>query len=124
MAEQTGKLTNTQERAITALLTEKTQAEAAAKAGVNESTVSRWLREPAFAEALQQARRDLVSVAIGRLQEAAATAVTTLKEIAEDKAQLGSARVSAAKTILETAFKAQELQDIEDRLTALEVMTK
>jgi len=54
------------------------------------------------------------------VQQATGTAVQTLAAVMEDAEASASARVSAAKTILETAMKAVELEDLEARITALE----
>jgi len=54
------KLTSKQEALIAALLTEPTYAAAAAKAGVGETTLYRWLQLPPFRTAYRQARRELV----------------------------------------------------------------
>src|SRR5262245_35709689 len=49
------KLIAKQEALIAALLTEPTYAQAAAKAGVSETTLYRWMRDPAFRKAYRQA---------------------------------------------------------------------
>ena len=79
------------------------------------------LKNPAFAEAYRLARRELVALAIGQLQEASSTAVQTLKQIAEDAESPAAARVSAAKGIIDAAFRAVEIQDLEERIVKLEV---
>ena len=43
------------------------------------------------------------------------------RAVMHDSESPASARVSAAKTILDTAIKAVELEDLEQRLTALEM---
>jgi hypothetical protein len=47
-------------------------------------------------------------------------AVETLEAIMQDSEAPASARVSAAKAVLEMAIKAVELEDLEARITALE----
>lgn len=64
------KLSSRQEVLIAALLTEPTYAAAAAKAGVAETTVYRWLHMPSFRDAYRRARREVVEAAVGRLQAA------------------------------------------------------
>ena len=44
----------------------------------------------------------------------------TLRSVMQDAEAPASARVSAAKTVLETAIKAVELEDLEARIVALE----
>jgi DNA-directed RNA polymerase specialized sigma24 family protein len=55
-------LTDKQEAAIAALLTEPTYARAAAVAGISEGTLYRWLHLPAFRAAFRQARRGLCTL--------------------------------------------------------------
>jgi septum formation inhibitor MinC len=106
--------------AILALLTAPNQTEAAKQAGIGEATLYRWLQLDDFQQALKEARRQAVGVAMGRLQQAATAAVDVLKDVAENEDSPASARVSAAKTILEMAMKAVELDDVIRRLDELE----
>lgn len=98
------KLSRRQEEAIAALLTEPTQAAAAAKAGIGEATLRRWLRQPDFLSAYRAARRELVEGAIGRIQAATGQAVDTLLAVARGGGKPGD-RVRAAKALLDHAFR-------------------
>jgi hypothetical protein len=102
------KLNRKQEALIAALLTEPTHAAAAAKAGVGETTLHRWLQVPAFDAAYRQTRRELVQAAVGRMQAATGQAVDTLVSIAKSGARDGD-RVRAAVALLEHAFKGCDL---------------
>ena len=79
------KLTRKQEALIAALLTEPTYAAATAKAGVGEATLYRWLQLPAFRAAYDEARRELVKSAIGRMQAGTGQAVETLLKVARKR---------------------------------------
>ncbi len=98
------KLTQKQEALIAALLTEPTHAAAAAKAGVSEATLYRWLDLPPFRAAYRRARRELVDGAIGRVQAATGLAVETLVAVARNGAKEGD-RVRAAVALLEHALR-------------------
>src|SRR5215468_4350724 len=98
------KLGRKQEALIAALLTEPTHAAAAAKAGVSEATLHRWLHLPDFQSAYRQARRELVEGAVGRIQAATGQAVDTLLAVAKDGAK-DSDRVRAAMALLDHAFR-------------------
>jgi hypothetical protein len=98
------KLNRKQEALIAALLTESTHAAAAARAGVSEATLHRWLRLPAFQGAYRRARRELVEGAVGRLQAAAGQAVETLLAVAKEGARDGD-RVRAAVALLDHALR-------------------
>ena len=54
------KIDAKQEVLVAALLTEPTQAKAAEKAGVSETTLYRWLALPEFKTAYRLARRQLI----------------------------------------------------------------
>jgi hypothetical protein len=98
------KMSRRQEAAIAALLCEPTHAAAAAKAGIGEATLRRWLRLPAFAAAYRAARRELVEAAVGRIQAATGQAVDTLLDVAKDGAKDGD-RVRAAVALLDHALR-------------------
>lgn len=113
-------LSRNQERVISILLSEPTLTAAAKKAGVTELTLYRWFKQADFATAYREACRQVVDTAIGSLQAACAEAVDTLRVIMADVQAPASSRVTAARTVLEMAFKAVELEDIEERVSALE----
>src|SRR5262245_6660684 len=107
------KLTRKEESLIGALLTESTRAAAAAKAGVSEATVGRWLRLPAFRSAYRRARRELVEGVIGRVQAAAGQAVDTLLAVAKE-GKKDSDRVRAAVALLDHALRGLAVADALD----------
>ena len=114
------KLSRNQERAISALLVHPTMTQAADAAGIGEVTLWRWLRIPTFKEQYRLARREAVSQAVGQLQAACSVAVVALTDISKDVTCPASARVSAAKTVLEMALKGVELEDLAVRVEDLE----
>jgi hypothetical protein len=97
-------LTSKQEALLAALLTEPTYAAAAAKAGVGQTTLYRWMNRPAFRTAYRQARRELVDFAIGRIQSATGQAVETLLAVARE-GRRDSDRVRAAVALLDHALR-------------------
>lgn len=118
------KMEQRQELAISALLHAESIRKAAEEAGIAEATLHRWMKETSFQEAYRAAKREVINHVISRLQRSAGKAVKILLEVAEDKESPASARVSAAKTILETSLKAVEIEDIENRITELERIVK
>jgi len=118
------KLSHKQERAIAALLVAPSVTAAAQQIGVNENTLLRWLKDDAFQSDYREARRGVGQQAITQVQRATGEAVETLRSVMQDTDATASARVSAAKAILETAIKAVELEDLEARLVALEAVQK
>jgi AcrR family transcriptional regulator len=109
-----------QGRALAALLSCTTIAEAAKKVRLSEATLYRYLRDETFSAAYRRARADVVDHAITQLQRDCATASKTLREVCEDKGAPASARVAAARIILDGAVRAVELQDLGARVEALE----
>jgi uncharacterized protein YggE len=109
-----------QERAIIALLSEPTLKAAAASAGISETTLWRWLRDPNFAQAYREARREAIEQATAQLQALASEAVRTLGQILRDDKAAAHVRASAAARVLTLAYKSRELDDLESRLEALE----
>src|SRR5215471_14899490 len=112
MAEIPSARATRAERAICALLTEQSIEDAAVKAGVGSRTIHRWLREDAaFQAAYNRAKREVVRQAQTRLQQATGKAVAALIAVIDDPLVQASARVSAAKAILEYAIRATLLLD-------------
>jgi hypothetical protein len=114
------KLSRKQELAIAALLTCSAITDAAHQCGIGAVTLHRWLKEATFQTAYREARRQVVQQAITQVQQASGEAVETLRKVMQAPDTPASAKVSAAKTILETAVKAVELEDLEARIAALE----
>ena len=108
------------EEVIAALLETPTIKAAAERAGIGEATIYRWLDDPEFEREYRRARRQAVQQAITRLQQLSGEAVETLREIMTDKAASDQARLRAAKTILDGAVDAVELEEIEERIKTLE----
>jgi hypothetical protein len=114
------KLTRKQEVAIAALLTAPTIADAADTASISEPTLWRWLQREDFQTAYRQARREAVSQAVAYLQRVAGEAVDTLRAVMQDAQKPASARVSAARAVLDLAIRGVELEDLEARIQTLE----
>jgi len=116
------KMSRKMEAAIAALLTNSTIGEAAAVVGIHEQTLWRWLQDPDFQKTYQDAKRQAVAQAqaIARLQQVSGKAVDALEEIMLDREAKDTARVTAAKTVLETALKAVEVEDLARRIENLE----
>lgn len=118
------KMVRKKEAAVAALLTASTIAIAAQSVGISEVTLWRWLQQEDFQEAYRQAKRQAVAQAVSRLQQATTRAVDTLEEIMSNTNAKDSARVAAARTVLEMALKAIELEDIVARVEELERLSE
>lgn len=94
--------------------------QAAKQSTISEAAAFRWLKDDRFRSALRSARREAWAAGMARIQSSVTRAAETLIEIMEDSEKPASARVSAAKTILDSGNKFIELHDIISRLDALE----
>lgn len=113
------------ERAIAALLREESIEAAAAATGIGSRTIHRWLlKDEAFQRAYRLAKRQVVEQAQAQIQRATGKAVKVLVSIMEDEVMPPSARVTAARAVLEMAFRAVEIDDLETRIQALEAVQK
>ena len=109
------------EAAVAALLSGKNQAEAARIAGVDPSTLKRWLRLPEFQAEYLQARRDAVSQANARLQQNSNAIASVALKLAADPATPASVRGHLCLGILDRANKSLETEDLLVRVAALEL---
>jgi transposase-like protein len=113
-----------QELAIMALLSSTSLQSVARAAGVDRRTLFRWLQEPNFVRAYRAARRECVAQAIAQVQREASGAVSVLVDVAKGREKPGrntaAARVSAAKAILDLAFRSIEIEDMWTRLEEME----
>jgi len=108
------------EQAIAALLSHRSVEDAARAVGISVNTLQRWMRTPEFQAALREARRKILSQAIGQLQNAANAAAKTVLKIMVDPTVPAGIRLRAAEVVLEQAVKAGEMEDTADRLAQLE----
>jgi hypothetical protein len=95
-----------------------TRAEAAKAAGVSETTVYRKLQEAEFAGQLRELRRAIVDAATGRALSLVGEALDTMGELL--KSGNDGVRLGAARTILDSALRLHEQNDLAERLAALE----
>lgn len=114
------ELSRRQRRFIAALLAAPTVEEAASSAGIGERTAYRYLGDPSVKRALSQALDGALSLATRQTVNAMTKALDTLETIHVDDEAPASARVSAARAILDTGLRLREVLDIAERLTELE----
>ena len=110
------------EPAIAALLSHRSVEDAARAVGISVNTLRRWMQVPEFQAACREARRKILSQAIGQLRNAAGAAAKTVLKIMVDPTVPPGIRLRAAEVVLEQAVKAGEMDETEDRLAKLERM--
>ena len=110
-------------KALVTLLSTKTLAEAAESLKIGEVTLWRWMQAPAFKKVYVEAKQQAIARAVYQLQQITGEAVKTLKSVMTDLEAPCNSRVTAAKVVLEMAFKGFEIEDLEARLSNLENKT-
>lgn len=114
-------MTNKQQRALAALIRSPTTRAAAEATGVGYSTLRRWLSDDSeFREAYRAELSQLVEEAARSVRAGMGEASQTLREIARNTDAPASARVQAAKAILDSGMRIVEITDILERLEVLE----
>ena len=105
-------MTPRKEKALAALLSQPTKEAAATAAGIDSRTLRRYLTDPEFQERYQAAFSELVGDATRQAQQSLNPAISTLREIVEDKQQNGQVRIQAARSLLEYGLRLTEITDI------------
>jgi len=124
MAENTAEpITARQRNAIRALMQSRSNGEAAKTAGIGERTLYRWLSEPLFRQALQDAENQAADMTARRLATGTRLALDVLVTIMESEAAGDTLRLQAAKAWLENYHRARDDGDLDRRITALEANT-
>lgn len=108
------------ERAIEALLRERTIEDAARAIDISPRTLKRWLSHPEFAREYRQARLQVFGHSMARLQKATAHAVSIILKMMVDSNTSEVSRLRAAAMVLAHAGTALEYEDIELRVANLE----
>lgn len=108
------------EQAIAALLASGTLSDAATACGIAPSTLRRWLQDGDFQRQYQFERSRLLEAAVNLLRTEATAAARTLAGVSSDVEAPTAQRVAAARSVLDLVLRATELQDVEERIAALE----
>lgn len=108
------------DKALCALLTCNTQAEAAAAAGISERTLRAYLSDASFAAEYDLRRQETIQAATAQLQLSLSSAVAALRDIVLNDDSSDSAKIAAARTLLEHGLRYTELFDLFRRMQAVE----
>lgn len=111
-------LSRRHEAVIVALLANPTMKDAAAQAGVSESTVWRLMQREDFQRRYREAQDKAFDGALGALQAASTEAIDSLKR--NLTCGTPAAEVQAAKAILDFTLKVREQFDYGQRIRQLE----
>ncbi|MEY4508193.1 MAG: hypothetical protein RLZZ450_315 [Pseudomonadota bacterium] len=95
--------------------------QAAKLAGVGERTVWTWLREnEPFKRELRSRQRQAMDAVTRKLQSSSDKAVEALERVMGDATAPHGAVVSAARAVLDTAYRGVEVADLAQRIEELE----
>jgi len=91
---------------------------------VGEKTAYRWLRQPAFREALAEAEAALLEAATRRLLALQASALDAVGAVLADEHLPPTYRLQAARLVLDSALRFYDVTSLERRITDLERMVQ
>ena len=112
------------ERAILALLSEKTITKAAEKIRIDESTLRRWLAaDEAFQTDYAAARQATFQVEMSRVQSLTAQAVDTLEDLLGAE-KYPNVRLGAARTLVEIGIHQHDAEHILKKLDEIEAFQR
>lgn len=94
-------------------------ADAAREAHTSERTAHRLLRKPGFVKVVRRIQAQMRTRVVGRLADASTAAVATLVELLSPDSP-ATARLGAARAILEHTGRMTETVELEQRIAALE----
>lgn len=113
-------LSQRQQRALQALLTETDKIRAAKAAGIAPRTMRGYLADPDFAAEYQRLQGEQIADAAQRGRQSMTGAMEALRAIMDDKGQSGQTRVMAARSLLEYSLRLDERENVLKRLKELE----
>ena len=114
------RLTARKRRFVAAMVTARSVAEAARIAKIGARTAWRYLADPEVKRALSLALDGMMTVVTRRTVDAIAGALDTLRAVQGDDDASPSARVAAARTVMQAGPRLRETNDLAARVTALE----
>ena len=125
LSEAEKQLTADEMKVVKALLAGKTLRAAGASVGKTKRTVQNWIRKPPVRQVLREGREALRKEASTLLHAQTSWAVRTLRDLALDKELAGMARVVAARSVVELAYRGaaedhgDQLAEIREELAAI-----
>ena len=113
-------LTGKQRKTVEALLATGEVTAAAKEAGISRETLHRWLRQPAFGQAVRDAEARALDDLSRLLVRMGRTAAATLAKAMSDATVPPATRVRAADVALSRLLQLRELATLETRVAELE----
>ena len=113
------RLSQRQQNALPALLSNNTLKEAAAEAGIGERTLVRWLTQDDFKAGYRAARYIAMEEAFSVMQKSCTEAAMVIIEIMKSGTN-DFVRLQAAQNVIGLANKSRTIEELEARIDALE----
>jgi hypothetical protein len=118
------RLSRKEQAFLAALLVHPTIIQAAKTVGIAEATATRWMKEPAFKTAYAEARQQALGETLAFLQQSMLAAVATLRQVMLAADTTAPAKIMAARALLEYGLRAVTLEQMEERMQAIEAALK
>lgn len=115
-------MNNRSERYLNALLSSKTQREAAEKAGITPRWLREVMRDPDFAAEYARRKAEIVDDATRRIQGTYQKAITALEGVIDAEKASNRDKINAARAVLEYGQQFTETNDVLTRIEHLERM--
>jgi predicted transcriptional regulator len=109
-----------QDDLIAALLAHKKVSEIAKMLGVTENSIRNWMQDATFKEKYESAKKETFGKAMDAVQSRLEQGVNAMWTLVLDPEASATARVAGFRILLEAAWRAKDLTELEERLTKLE----
>ena len=112
-------LTVKQEQLMLELLQGTSLTESARKCGISLRTASRWNSSAEFAEEMERRKSEMTKQAYSRLKAMQTAALDTLNELMTNGEVSDTARLGAARTVLDSYLRFAEVEELRDGIADL-----
>ena len=113
-------LSTRQQKALAALLKYPTHKQAAAAVGISERRLRDYLADAEFKQEYRRRLDLILNESMSAAKQALVPAVQTLLEICKDPNRTDTARIAAARAIIDACLRLNDAADVAERLESLE----
>lgn len=118
------ELTPKQEQFIAALVAGNAIVVAARAVGIGEKTAHRWLKQPVFKQAYQEAKQAVYDDALEGLRDSLSDAISTLKRNMTSDTVDPAVQVRAAHIYLTQSIQVHKIEEMEAQIRELQEAVK
>ena len=113
-------LTTKQKKVLAALLKYPTHKQAAVAAGISERRLREYLQNEDFKQEYRHCLDMILNESMSAAKQALIPALSTLLDICKDEKRTDTARIAAARAIIDACLRLNDAADIAERLGNLE----